>query len=105
MSYLNFREKNGYDKYKVPFYPLGEETSSMDVLVFVATPDNEHFLGAEPLCSMAQQIATSVGPSGANTEYLFRLADAMRELCPTVQDDHLFELERAVRSILAAPPS
>lgn len=39
------------------------------------------------------------GPSGRNTEYLFRLAEALREM--GVDDGHVFGLEARVKSILA----
>ena len=44
---------------------------------------------APPVCG--PQIATAVGPSGPNHEYLFKLADAMRAF--SIQDGELFELE------------
>ena len=44
------------------------------------------------------------GPSGPNYQYLFRLADAMREIAPesVMEDRHLFELEAGVRDVLNA---
>lgn len=39
------------------------------------------------------------GPSGTNKEYVYNLADAMRNLAPKVQDEHLFALEAAVRNL------
>ena len=56
---------------------------------------NPHFLGPAPVDQVAAQIATAVGPSGPNWQYLYRLADAMREL--RVQDEELFALEAKVR--------
>ena len=45
---------------------------------------------------MVRQIATSHGPSGANSEYLLELAAALRAI--DAHDPHVFELEAAVRS-------
>jgi cation transport regulator ChaC len=47
----------------------------------------------------AKQIANAVGPSGPNFEYLFNLCDALRSI--EVDDPHVFELEKAVKAILA----
>jgi cation transport protein ChaC len=44
---------------------------------------------------------TAEGPSGANAEYLFELAAALRRM--QVADDHVFALESAVRAVLARP--
>lgn len=114
---LDIREKNGYDKVTVQFYPsdpennkLGEnfhdcsQCSSLprepfDLVIYVGTEDNEYFAGAADIESIAQQIVGSVGPSGTNTEYLYKLASAMHLLAPGVQDEHLFALEEAVRHL------
>lgn len=59
-----------------------DEPVMRDVLVYIATdsPANVNWLGPAPAQQIAQQIAVSRGPSGHNAEYLFRLADAMREV-------------------------
>lgn len=48
--------------------------------------------------SIAQIIASAVGPSGSNKDYLFQLANTMRTL--GVADPHLFNIESRVRKIL-----
>ena len=78
-----------------------------DALTYVATPDpaNLNWLGAPAggVAESAAQIASAVGPSGPNAEYLFNLCDAMRSI--DVDDPHVFELEEAVRAILEAKAS
>lgn len=66
------------------------------MLVYVATPENRHWLGEAPLAVIARQIVNCRGPSGHNAEYLLRLALFMHEEIPGVRDEHLFDLERLV---------
>jgi len=51
-------------------------------LVFIASdsPQNSNWLGPAEPEAIAQQIAEAVGPSGANCEYVYRLAEALREV-------------------------
>ena len=51
-------------------------------LVFIASdsPQNSNWLGPAEPEAIAQQIAQAVGPSGANCEYVYRLAEALREV-------------------------
>jgi len=117
MKQLDIREKNGYDKVTVKFYPSDpgnnkltenlhdcSQCSSLslepfDLVIYVGTEGNEHFAGAADIATIAQQIVLSVGPSGSNKEYLYNLASAMRLLAPEVRDEHLFALEEAVRHL------
>ncbi len=70
---------------------------SVKALIYLATSSNEEYLGPAPMAVMAQQIASSVGPSGPNYEYLYRLAAALREM--GVVDPHVNELERRVKAL------
>lgn len=99
LDHLDYREKNGYSKAVVTFHPLDTSVSPFDCLMYTATPQNPEYLGPAPLNEMADQIWKSVGPSGANADYLLQLASAIRTLFPGVQDRHLFELEEAVMKL------
>lgn len=116
MKQLDIREKNGYDKVTVKFYPSDQGNNKLaenlhdcsqcssllepfDLVIYVGTEGNEHFAGAADIATIAQQIVLSVGPSGSNKEYLYNLASAMRLLAPEVRDEHLFALEEAVRHL------
>ncbi|MDA1075476.1 MAG: gamma-glutamylcyclotransferase [Proteobacteria bacterium] len=92
---LDVREKNGYQRFDLPIDFLSGETQPG--IVYVAPTGNHAYLGPAPLVEMAQQIRRSHGPSGANSDYLFDLADALRSL--DVSDEHVFELELAVREM------
>lgn len=72
-----------------------------DALLYIAVPENKHWLGVAPLPDIAKQILECEGSSGSNAEYLLRLADFMREEIPEALDDHLFSLERLVRKFAA----
>lgn len=93
---LDFREKNGYDKFEVRLDLVG--TGEVNGLVYIGAADNFAWLGDADLADMAAQIAASSGPSGHNADYLFELANALRGL--GVTDTHVFELEAAVQRIM-----
>jgi len=67
--------------------------------MFYGSTENEHFVGPKPLGEISAQICNSIGPSGTNAEYLFKLADSMREICPEALDEHLITLEKAVKEL------
>lgn len=110
LSHLDYREKNGYERHMVQFYPypdrktgtenISASTSSpttMNIIIYVANKDNESFAGPTDICDIANQIFDAAGPSGTNREYVYRLADAMRTLFPGQTDPHLYQLESMLR--------
>ncbi|GBG62055.1 hypothetical protein CBR_g28532 [Chara braunii] len=73
------------------------------VLVYIASEDrtrNVYYLGPAPLHDIAKQIATAVGPSGPNYEYLFRLEEALQEI--GVVDEEVVVLAELVRNLMAS---
>lgn len=90
---LDHREKNGYERAVIAVE--GANGVVFEAVTYLAPPDNFAWLGEAPLEEMAAQIARSHGPSGANTDYLFGLAHALR--ARDVLDRHVFDLEAAVR--------
>lgn len=97
-DHLDFREKNGYLRFMTDMHLDHDEHAQG--LVYIAAEDNAAFLGRAPHEEIAAQIARSVGPSGPNSEYLLRLAAALRELGAV--DPHVFSLER--RLLELEPP-
>ncbi|XP_023209537.1 putative glutathione-specific gamma-glutamylcyclotransferase 2 [Centruroides sculpturatus] len=99
-AHLDFREKGGYEKVNVTFFPKDRNVESFDLTIYVGNENNPYFLGPAPIHEMARQIYESEGPSGKNTEYLFNLAETMRKLIPEANDDHLFELDVEVKKLV-----
>lgn len=98
LSGLDFREQGGYERRRVEV--VHDQGTIADVLVYLATPDNPNWLGEAPLERIAEQVLTSVGPSGANVEYLLRLADALADI--GASDHHVDALARLVRARLSS---
>lgn len=93
---LDIREQGGYIRERVVVdVGLGD---TLDALVYMATPDNEHYLGPAPVDQMAQRIIDAHGPSGANREYLFALEAQLRQ--HQIDDPHVFTLAQRVRQLL-----
>jgi cation transport regulator ChaC len=95
-DHLDHREKNGYERFDVVLRIDGDPSSAAGI-VYIAPAGNHAYLGPAPLAEMARQVLESRGPSGANAEYLYALAQALREL--DADDRHVFELETLVRSL------
>lgn len=97
-------EKGGYDTKYLEFNFRNRQEmndiSSVHAVTFVATSDSSQYLGPAPIDDVAKTIITSRGDSGHNLEYLFRLADSLRELAPESEDGHLNSLEEACHRLL-----
>lgn len=96
---LDYREKGGYEKTNVTFYPLESTVSPFDLDIYIGSKDNPYYLGPASIQDIARQIYSSQGPSGHNVEYLLQLAEAMKTIAPGIDDKHLFELEAEVNSL------
>lgn len=94
LAYLDHREKNGYLKRTLAVEL--DDGRRGEAITYVADPAGEHFLGPAPLVEMADQIRVSAGPSGPNTEYVLRLAEALRALSAPAGEE-VFALEQLLR--------
>jgi cation transport regulator ChaC len=92
---LDVREKNGYLRFTTPLH--FDDGNQTEGLVYIATEDNAAWLGPEDENVIARHIAISSGPSGANSEYLLKLAAALREL--GADDPHVFALEAELKHL------
>ncbi|MEP5763159.1 MAG: gamma-glutamylcyclotransferase [Halieaceae bacterium] len=88
-EHLDHREKNGYQRIDTPMQLV--DGRLVAATVYIADEDNHAFLGPDSLPAMAEQIRRSHGPSGANREYLLKLARSLRTL--DIVDEHVFALE------------
>ena len=79
---MNVREAGGYSAIEVDVFSSGDATTpECRALLFTGTSENEFFCGPDAeLDQTADVIASARGPSGANDEYLLRLADALRQM-------------------------
>jgi hypothetical protein len=68
-----------------------------NVVMYFGSEENQYFVGPASLQEMAVQIFECSGPSGRNRDYLFNLADSMRQISDEALDSHLSDLEAAVR--------
>ncbi|MFL6676334.1 MAG: gamma-glutamylcyclotransferase [Massilia sp.] len=96
-AHLDHREKNGYLRLATDI--RFDDGGSVEGLVYIATQENAAFLGPASERDIAQQIAGARGPSGPNSEYLLKLAKALRELGK--DDQHVFEVERQLAELEA----
>ncbi|KAJ7080974.1 ChaC-like protein [Mycena belliarum] len=105
-AYLDYREKDGYTMETIPIYGIVDGVEAVIIqsaYCYVGRKDNPSFIGSEPLAALAERIWVSEGPSGPNKEYLYKLAEAVRQLSPDSYDSHLFALEAMVKTLDATP--
>lgn len=74
---LDHRERAGFERSEVTVHAaIGPLRAQM----YIAPTSNPSYVGPAPLDEIARQIRSAHGPSGANAEYLIRLAEALREM-------------------------
>ncbi|CAH1377743.1 putative glutathione-specific gamma-glutamylcyclotransferase 2 [Tenebrio molitor] len=100
INHLDYREKGGYERTPILFYPKDKNKTPFEIIIYVANNNNPQYAGPADVDSIANQIVKSVGPSGTNVEYIFNLAKAMRDIAPEVNDEHLFTIEKRVQNLL-----
>ncbi|KAJ7082599.1 ChaC-like protein [Mycena epipterygia] len=102
-AYLAPIFQDGYTMETMPIYGVVDGVEAAIIPnCYVGRKDNPSFIGSEPLPALAHRIWVSEGPSGPNKEYLYKLADAVRQLSPDSHDSHLFALEDMVKALDAA---
>ena len=97
-QYLDIREVYGYTIHYTPFHPA-DGSPSIRTMVFIGTPDKEHFAGPQDPQELAEHIFNSIGPSGSNKEYLLALEAALEAMHPESGDRHVRHLANRIRRL------
>lgn len=100
LAHLDYREKGGYERKSVVFHPFNEEEQPFKITLYLGDHDNIHYAGPAEISVIAEQVYRSVGPSGTNSEYVLKLANAMKTFFPHIEDDHLFSLEKELKNLI-----
>ena len=98
LKYLDYREKGGYKMAEILFHPDNANSEPHSVIVYMATKDNPDYLGPAPEHEIAEQIITSVGPSGPNLEYFTKLVESLEQLGPSHVDSHLQSIKNCIEN-------
>ncbi|XP_075245376.1 glutathione-specific gamma-glutamylcyclotransferase 1-like isoform X2 [Convolutriloba macropyga] len=89
----------GYTSMMMDFYPATNEYSSREpscqVVLYIALPSNELYCGDlnESEFEIAKRVAMTSGFCGPNSDYIFKLADFMKEKFPDIEEPHLYEID------------
>jgi cation transport protein ChaC len=95
LAQLDERERGGYERKIVPFNTGDSDQPCVErVVVYIADHLNPHYVGPEDTQRIADIVRVARGLSGANREYVLRLAAALAAMGAT--DNHVSELARAI---------
>jgi cation transport protein ChaC len=94
LAQLDQREKNGYQRQTLAFFT--SEGATGEVIVYVADGSNPSYVGPEDEQRTAAIVRNAHGPSGANREYVLRLAEELARI--GVEDAHVLAIARALEA-------
>ena len=95
LASLDHREKGGYERLNIDIF--FDETNFTPGITYHATSGNPNYLGEAPYSDIAKQIASAHGPSGSNTEYVYKLYESLQQMNAT--DAHVDSVLQEVRLI------
>lgn len=102
---LDIREQAGFERRSLPMFDeppepgVGGASAAppfAEGITWIASRSNAHFLGPLPEVEIAAFVRTRTGPSGPNSEYVLRLAEALRAL--EIADAHVDAIARHLGS-------
>ncbi|XP_042009611.1 gamma-glutamylcyclotransferase 2-3-like, partial [Salvia splendens] len=99
LEHLEVREKQYDKKVYVDFFTDASSSTPLWSLMLWYKKLNQNYLGPASLEEIAIQIVRAKGPSGPNTEYLFKLENALVQI--GFEDKHVRDLADEVRQILS----
>lgn len=89
LTALDHRERTGYERVRTTLH-VRDVGPIEDVLLYIASAENQNYIGPESHEATAAVIRGAHGESGANREYLQKLAQGLSEM--QVEDPHILEL-------------
>jgi len=102
LDQLDHRERGGYERLDVELELLELDDARQRGLVYIATPENSNWLGPAAPAAIARQVRSAAGPSGANLDYVRRLAAFLR--AHGADDPHVFEIEALAAALVDSDP-
>ena len=97
LAALDHRERTGYERVRTTLHVKGVGPVD-DVLLYIAAPGNINYIGPESHEDTAAVIRQAHGESGANRDYLQKLAQGLSEM--QVENPHI---QRLVSLLDVAP--
>jgi cation transport regulator ChaC len=92
LASLDHREIGGYQRLSLPVQLQSGRV--VTGVTWIATADNDNYLGPATVSQIARQVAVAKGPSGTNREYVLRLKEALTDAGHP--DAHVAEIATAL---------
>ncbi len=89
LTALDHRERTGYERVRATLH-VRDVGAIENVLLYIASKQNENYIGPESLEDTIAVICRAQGESGANREYLEKLSQGLRKM--QVEDPHIVNL-------------
>ena len=93
LAHLDFRERGGYERLQIELSL--DNGKSVSGITYFADEHNRNYLGDADINVIAKQVATARGPSGRNSEYVYRLETALDVI--DAQDAHVTDIANQLR--------
>lgn len=94
-EHLDHREKNGYLRELIDI--ALQDGRTIEGIVYIGHADSPAYFGPLDIPSLARHIFDSRGPSGENRDYVFALAQALRQ--HGVIDEHVVAIETCLLTL------